>query len=220
MKTHLISLAAALALVAGAAHAATQVGFVGYGAALNSGETLITDFSNPAALPTGYALSGDAAFLTGTSGSGAAPALSTLTRDPGQYLSVEGGQYEVLSTPLLDEVSVYIGSLDTYNTVTFSFQNGATQAFTGAQLATYVPTTANGDQQSGQTNGRFTFNFAAPIDAIRFDSSSNSFEIADVAGIPAGGVPEPAVWAMMMLGFAGIGYALRGARKTARVAAL
>ena len=42
-------------------------------------------------------------------------------------------------------------------------------------------------------------------DSITVSSGSNSFEIADIAG-----VPEPAAWAMMLLGFAGLGAGIRG----------
>jgi hypothetical protein len=220
MKIRVISFAAAIALVAGAAHAATLVSYAGYGIALNSGETLVTDFSNPAALPTGFSLTGDAAFLTGTSGLGAAPSIGVGLRDAGQYLSVEAHQFEVLATPLLNEVSVYVGSIDTYNTLSFTFKDGTTQSFTGAELAAYVPGVADGNQLSPKANGRFTFDFSDPIDAIRFDSTGNSFEVADVAAtLPASNAPEPAVWAMMLAGFATMGHALRRTRKTAHVTA-
>jgi hypothetical protein len=42
-----------------------------------------------------------------------------------------------------------------------------------------------------------------PADAI---GSSNAVLLADV---PTGGVPEPATWALMLVGFAGIGFAMR-----------
>ena len=37
---------------------------------------------------------------------------------------------------------------------------------------------------------------------------------------PVGGVPEPATWAMMILGFGVVGHALRGARRTRRMTAI
>ena len=74
---------------------------------------------------------------------------------------------------------------------------------------------SNGDQTGAFTNGRFTFTFAAPVDSVTFSSSQNAFEVADVAVA----APEPATWAVMLLGFAGMGAVLRGnRRRTANVA--
>ena len=221
MKIHLLAAVAAGVLAAGAANATTTISYVGYGTALSAGETLVTDFSNPSALPTGFTLGGTAAFLTGTSGVGAAPATSATTRDLGQYLSVERNQYETLATPLIHEVSLYIGSVDWYNTVTFRFTDGSTQAYTGTQLAALVPSPANGDQQSKQTNGRYTFKFDAPINQVRLDSRGNSFEVADVAAVSPSGVPEPATWTMMLVGFGLLGVVLRaGVLQNRRLARL
>jgi hypothetical protein len=209
MKIRLIAAVAACTVAGGVAQAATSISYVGYGTALSAGETLVTDFSNPNVLPPGFTLAGTAAFLTGTSSVGAAPATSAATRDPGQYLSVEAGQYETLAAPQIDDLSLYIGSVDGYNTLTFSLKDGSTQVYTGTQLASLVPTNPDGDQQSKQTNGRYTFKFDTPVTQIRFDSSSNSFEIADVAAVVPSGVPEPATWAMMLVGFGLLGAVLR-----------
>lgn len=65
---------------------------------------------------------------------------------------------------------------------------------------------ANGNQSAADTNGRFTI-WGSPgvtFDSMTLASSQNSFEIDNVA---VGSVPEPATWAMMALGFAGLGYA-------------
>ncbi len=45
---------------------------------------------------------------------------------------------------------------------------------------------------------------------LKFSSTQNAFEIDNLA---IGAVPEPATWAMMLLGFAGIGVSLRRRRK-------
>lgn len=221
MKIQLIAAIAAGALAAGGAKAATSISYVGYGTALSAGESLVTDFSNPSALPTGFTLGGTAAFLTGTSHLGAAPATSATTRDLGQYLSVEKGRHETLDTPLIGDVSLYIGSVDWYNSITFRFKDGTTETFTGSQLADLVPTTADGDRQSKQTNGRYTFKFDATINQLRFDSSSNSLEVADIAAVLPSSVPEPATWAMMVTGFGLLGAVLRaGALQDRRLARL
>jgi hypothetical protein len=217
-KFHHLAIGATIALTLGAgiARAATTVRYAGYGTALDPNETLVTDFSDPTALASGFTLLGTAAFLTGTSADGAAPAIGAASRDPGQYLSMEANEFETLTTPALKNISFYIGSLDAYNTLTFSFEDRSKQVFTGAQLADIAHGVADGDQQSGATNGRFTFIFGAPITQVRFDSSANSLEVANVAAvIPKGpgpgasAVPEPSTWAMMLIGLAGLGATLR-----------
>lgn len=58
-------------------------------------------------------------------------------------------------------------------------------------------------------------NTAAPIKSIRF---SNSFiAIRNLAVTPAAAVPEPATWAMMLLGFGMMGATLRYRRKSTKV---
>jgi len=47
---------------------------------------------------------------------------------------------------------------------------------------------------------------------LRLSSSQNAFEIDNLAINP---VPEPATWALMLVGFAGIGMTLRRRRQTA-----
>jgi hypothetical protein len=225
LKTYLIAaFAATFGIVGGAAHATTALmdnglpqyvtaSYMGYGAALNPGETLITNFSSPTSLPTGYALSGDAAFLTGTSNAGAAPAMSATTVDTGKYLSVEAGKSETLTTLPITEASIYVGSLDSWNTLSFTFDNGITESFTGTQLGAVIPATAAGDRQSAGNNGRFTFDFSVPVTDITFASSTNSFEIANVATTQPGGVPEPDAWALMLIGVGALGMTMRSRRR-------
>lgn len=46
--------------------------------------------------------------------------------------------------------------------------------------------------------------------SLRLTSSSNAFEIDNLA--INSGVPEPATWAMMLVGFVGVGFGLRRQR--------
>jgi hypothetical protein len=210
MKTLL--LAAAAALVAGSANAGASITFGSYQTALNAGENLVTDFDGGATAAGGFALNGDGSFLTGSSGNGAAPAFSATTADPTQYLSLEGGQSETLSTPDIKEISFYIGSLDSYNSLTFSLLGGGTESYSGSQIAALaVPTgVADGNQQSGNSNGRYTFTFDTAITGVTLASNQNAFEISNIG---AAGVPEPSTWAVMLMGFGAVGATLRGARR-------
>ena len=208
------SVASLIALAAGSASAATVVTFTGYQFGLNSGETLVTNFDGaPIGLAPGYTAGGNASLLTGTSGEGAAPAFSPVLDDTTQYLSVKGGQFFTLSTPSIREISFYIGSLDAYNTISFTGAGGFSQSFTGTQLtaATAAFDMANGNQTAGNTNGRYTFAFDQNVNGVRLDSTSNSFEVSNIGAIA--GVPEPGSWALMILGFGGVGAVLRSKRR-------
>lgn len=223
MIRHILAAAAAAGLAtfaAGAAGAATTIAFIPYQSVLNPGELLVTDFDSPLTTAPGFALSGTGSFLTGTSGDGAAPAFSPVTDDPTRYLSVLGGAFEILSTPALREISFYIGSLDTYNTISFTGPGGFSQSFSGTQLnaATLAFDQANGNQSAPTTNGRYTFVFSQAVTGVRLDSAQNSFEISNIgaiAGFGPAGVPEPASWALMILGFGGVGSLLRRRRTVA-----
>jgi PEP-CTERM motif len=100
---------------------------------------------------------------------------------------------------------LYWGSIDAYNTISF-LSNGQTVASFdgGATGIAHAPNGANGNQTSGDTNRYVTFLFTAgqSFDTVRFESTSRAFEIDDVTAA----VPEPSTWAMMVLGFMGVGF--------------
>ena len=209
--------ALALCMTAGAANAVT---FVGFQTDLNPDETLITSFEGGPTLGdvtfllAGFDFSGSAVLTTGSfAGLSAAPAFTATTRDTSQYLSVRRGQSATLDTPFLKSISFYVGSLDAYNSFTFHLADGSTQVFTGAALAALPATDDNGSQTGFTTNGRLTFSFDSDIDSVMFASSSNSLEISDI-GTALALVPEPTSWAIMILGFGGVGATARLRRRT------
>lgn len=214
--------ALAFCMTAGAANAVT---FVGFQNGLNAGESLATTFEGGPTLGdatfllSGFSLGGSATLYTGSlTNITAAPATSTTTRDTTQYLSVQRGQTATLDTPLLQAISFYVGSLDGFNRFTFHLADGSTQFFTGAMLSALPATDANGDQTGFTTNGRLTFSFLSPIDSVMFASSGNALEVSDIGILPSLSlVPEPAAWALMILGFGGVGGVAR-ARRAMRLA--
>ncbi len=236
MKFRLLALAAtaATALVASSANAAVISAFfdpLAWG--LNAGESDITQFQGGPALSNttfslpGVSISGTAQLYTGsTGGVSAAPAVPSTAsvydpatgRDGTQYLSVQAGETATLNFAHgLTEISFYIGSIDQYNTMAFQYADGTFElpVNSGAWVAEHTITQSNGDQQSGNTNGRLTLTFSKPIESVVLGSSNtNAFEISEVAGIAAG-VPEPASWALMIIGFGGAGVALRSRRRMA-----
>lgn len=145
----------------------------------------------------------------GTSGSGAQPYQTT-----GNYLSVLGGGTENVSFSARSSFSFFWGSIDDFNTIVVHTTAG-NQTYTGADMASMF--SGQGVQATGcqvQTACNRYFTFTDSTDAITgfsISSSSNSFELTNISA-----VPEPTTWAMMILGFLGLGFL--GYRKSARSA--
>jgi hypothetical protein len=199
---------AALALSAGAANAAVTWTSTGLDAPLGAGETMVLDFDGTAA--PGYILAGGAESSVSIPNVAAAPA-----GDATDFYYVIGGGSATLLTPvLLNTLSLYIGSLDDYNTISFRRGGVDLGTFNGLQLQ--VP--ANGDQGDPATNRRFYFDFQSVggVDEIVFESEQNSFEFDNIA---VSAVPEPGVWGLMIAGFGMLGAALRRRRSGAMVTA-
>ena len=121
-------------------------------------------------------------------------------------MSVEGGGTEqvVFGTPRTS-ISIYWGSIDgnqggnnNINSLAITV-DGFT--LTGADLVAMVGATGTGDQVSPAGNELVTITGLAAFTTATFSSTGNAFEFGIVA------VPEPSTWAMMALGFAGLGYA-------------
>jgi hypothetical protein len=101
---------------------------------------------------------------------------------------------------------IYWGSPDTYNVLTLS--NGHT--ITGSDVAALFGFSANGDNANTRWVGVFDstaftgFTASSPVAAFEFDATA---------------APEPATWALMLAGFAGLAFAGHRSRKQAAVAA-
>ena len=151
-----------------------------YGVAIPQGETLVTDFSTS----TNLTLTPPAMLATGTTvNEAAAPAFSATTSDPNQYLAVLGSPVSsaVVTFAPTDEVSIYVGSLDSYNGL--DIEPGG-HTFTGSALDAI--SSAHVSDQQASVNGRFIFIFSSPVTSVKFTSAANSFEVADVAEAGAG----------------------------------
>lgn len=79
---------------------------------------------------------------------------------------------------------------------------------------------SNGDQHAATSNERvsFTAGTGEVITGLRFTSTGVAFEVDDIAGTPVGDgnangiVPEPATWALMIVGFGMVGVTARRRR--------
>jgi PEP-CTERM motif len=147
-------------------------------------------------------VSGSAGIAVGTTpGISADPLGDTLP-----YMAVEGGGTEqVVFGTARTSLSIYWGSIDgnqggneNLNTLAITV-DGFT--LTGADLVA-LGASGRGDEGSPAGNELVTITGLAPFTTATFSSTHNAFEFA--LGTP---VPEPATWAMMALGFAGLGYA-------------
>jgi len=116
---------------------------------------------------------------------------------------------QFLGTQALSSISVYIGSIDSYNQVQLLGQ-------TGNVIDTFSGTTINGAQTtfpgSASLRATFTGNAGTTYYGIRFSNPTGqgSFEFDNLAFTNA--VPEPATWAMMLVGFGMVGAAARRRR--------
>jgi hypothetical protein len=125
----------------------------------------------------------------------------------------------IFTTPAagLKSFSLLVGSPDTFNRIQFISTDGVTVLgdLTGATglFGSFSP--VNGSNVAR----RFTYTFGgASVGTVKFYSDvtqhSFAFEFDRISGV----VPEPASWAMMLLGFFGLGAMLR-ARKPAHATA-
>lgn len=209
----LLASAAILAMtaVAASASAATVVSVTSYGDPdlLPPGQVLVANFNN-ALTPEGVLLPGFALMLTGSTvgvNEGGSGYSGTLPNDPTHYLTIPGGASATLtSVNLLRSFSLYMGSPDTYNFIRF-MGAGFDETLSGGQL------TLGNTSQSWGYGARVNFDFGgANVNRIVLSSTGNSFEVDNFAVSPGAAVPEPATWAVMILGFGAVGAALRRRR--------
>ena len=170
------------------------------------GDVFTSSLANVAADPAGDT----SAFGAAENAAGAAAAGQAFT----------DAMFTVNTGTTITSLSIDLGSLDTFNTLNFYSGTTLEGHFTGNTLAAALLGLADGNQTSDLTNGRFYFKFLASddINKLVFSSTSPAFEFDNIAATISG-VPEPATWAMMLLGFGFVGFMMRSNRqKTATIA--
>jgi hypothetical protein len=130
------------------------------------------------------------------------------------YMSVEGGGTELATwaTPQTS-LSIYWGSIDgnaggnnNLNSLALSVDG---YTLTGADLVS-LGALGEGSQSLPADNQWVRITGLGAFTQASFSSTQNAFEFS-----LGSGVPEPSTWAMMALGFAGLGFmSWRGPRKT------
>lgn len=125
-----------------------------------------------------------------------------------------GGSATLTSSKGLKQFSFYMGSPDDYNHMTFTFTgaSGNVTTLNGTEIWGGNPP-GNGDQTFGTT---VVYKFGPEaVKKITFTSGTNAFEFDKLGGVE---VPEPATWAMMVMGF-GLAGGLVRAKRGAQAAA-
>lgn len=201
--------AAAMALPA-AAHAAVTITAVTPGTDPYSGPTPTFDFESAAPVSGGLVTTGSVNNIR------AQPFGST-----GNYWTVgpaDGavGIMDLSSFGDISNVNFLWGSVDAFNFIDFlDGDDNVIATFSGSDI--FNP--ANGDQNNPNLNPvvRFTVTgeHVTSLTSLRLRSNQNAFETDNFA---INAVPEPATWAMMLLGFGAIGFGMRRRRSdTVRV---
>ena len=148
--------------------------------------------------------------LTGATvgvGEGQSGYSGTLPNNPTHYLTIpKNASATLFSLNGLTNFSFYMGSPDTYNNMTFNLVGGGAQVFNGPQI--WDGPNFAGDRTKG-FRVYYDFN-GAQVSSIQFESGSDAFEFDGLAGTV---VPEPDTWALMILGFGGVGAMLRNRRR-------
>jgi hypothetical protein len=215
MNKFLVSLSAAALLIALGSSANAYL--VTYSAGPGSeliGSVITFDGIKPLPYPTtgpangtftinGVKFSGTG-IVVNNGGMGSAGVYASPAGDQTNYMAVLAGKTETLKfSSTMDIFGLLWGSIDTYNHLTFSNTldpKAGSVTISGSNLP--PPTNANGNQSASTSNEYVTIS-GLNFNKVVITSDANSFEFDNVAAA----APEPATWAMMILGFLGVGFA-------------
>ncbi|WKA30647.1 Npun_F0296 family exosortase-dependent surface protein [Bradyrhizobium roseum] len=124
--------------------------------------------------------------------------------DDTQYVSVGTSATPQSATLLVSSfanyVGLYWGSIDTYNNILITYADSTFDSVNSNLYGLLTP--SNGDQ--GLNGSKYVNIFTdKAIASITFSSTNKAFEFDNVS---IAAVPEPSTWAMMILGFLGVGF--------------
>jgi hypothetical protein len=135
--------------------------------------------------------------------------------DTSHYLWSVGGA-TITFANAVTSFDIYWGSIDgNGNNNNSLVLNVGSDTITGDDLVSMGLTNGAGNQFDIFDNQWFRISDTNPFTSFTASSTTNAFEF-DMAGpsvTQTSGVPEPSTWAMMLIGFAGLGYAAFHRRK-------
>jgi hypothetical protein len=205
-------IASAGLLLAASANAAVIV--TTGGVAAGDGSNLVSAFApttytmNPGNVPT---FTGDTVLFTiGTNPDQNATPFndSTAYASVGTLVSPATSTLTLTGAPI-NYIGLYWGSIDWHNSITITNSHGDSTVINSSTYAVLDP--ANGDQ--GLLGSAYVniFDTAYNITSVVFASSNRAFEFDNLT---VAAVPEASTWAMMILGFLGVGFL--GYRKSSK----
>ncbi len=188
---------AALLAVTASANAGVVITSIEDGLAYAPSFVPATTLTFDAVTPVGFTFAGTGAVVTGSkAGYYMAPA-----GDTSNYLStnVKGGKGSetIMFGTTETRLGLYWGSVDKFNTLTFLLDGVTVGTFTGSQITSTF-------DKNGNSGVSAYVNFSGKFDEIVLTTSQPAFEVDNIA---VSAVPEPATWALMLVGFAGLGFA-------------
>ena len=226
MRNFVLGAVISAAAGASAANASVTVSAAPYDLNVPAGTGTVVDFDH--ALPTGFTLTGSGYLIqSGDNGLGAAPAAgpTDATDDHSAYLSVYDGWAKLMSGTSFHSVSFFWGSMDSYNA--FDLLDASGNVF-DTILSGDIPAGTNGDQLGAWTNQRVTITSSQAVYGVQLRSTTPAFEADNFLfsghlgggnDVHVGAVPEPASWAMILVGFGAVGGAIRSQRRKVSFAA-
>ena len=201
----MIGFAAAAAILASTAASAAVVNVTVGGTSL-AGEGQISslaattyDFNVGPSPFTSVSPAGTLLYTGSASGQNATP-----FGDTTQYASIGTSATPQSATLLVSSFANYLGlywgSIDTYNNILITYTDATTDSVNSILYGLLSP--SNGDQ--GLNGSKYVNIFTdKAIASVTFSSTQKAFEFDNVS---IAAVPEPSTWAMMILGFLGVGF--------------
>jgi hypothetical protein len=202
---------AALLTSVTAAHAAIMV--TEGGSAALDGSGVISSFApttytfEAGSRPSWTVVPSGNVYYVGSTGVNAAPFGDTTT-----YASIATSVTPQTATLTISNpanyIGLYWGSIDSYNSMTITDSHGS-HTIDSTHFPILNP--ANGDRGLNGSAYVNIFDYGDAITSVSFTSGQKAFEfdnltVAQLRGSFTGGVPEPSTWAMLILGFCGVGF--------------
>lgn len=210
MKKMLIAGACALLATTGVAQAAptvtstTALPLVDFGTGDGNG---LQAAATATAAAAGYVFTGSAGVFSGSfAGTNGSDGYTSPFSTNQNYLAIEPNGSITFSVGAAQTTfGILIGTLDSYNRLTFTGAQGQ-QTFSGDQILAMLSGNPNSDANG---TGRLNLLFSGLDPFTSVTASDTQFSAFEFVPAVTSSVPEPAAWGMMILGFGLVGGVMR-----------